>query len=251
MMSNGANSLFFGGSFSCLPDDIRQSLYALAKESGINRLRFSTSPDCISDEIIDEALSNGVKVVELGVQSLDDKVLKANRRPYTSEECIGALRMLQERVETVGIQLMTGGLYKESFESFAETVEKAVQLNADYARIYPCVVFPDTELMQIYESGDYVPLELFEAVAGCAYGYILLTAADCNVIRVGLHDSESVRDSAVAGAYHPAMGGELVKTVVLQTFFEMGGILEIEQKYLNVAYGYAGVLKKICLKSRL
>ncbi|PLX67967.1 MAG: hypothetical protein C0603_07590 [Denitrovibrio sp.] len=234
---------YFGGSFSCLPKDIRYSLYRLAEESGMDRLRFSTSPDCISDEIIDEALANNVKVIELGVQSLDDSVLKANRRPYDSDECIEAVRLLKERVETVGIQLMTG-LYKEDFSSFVETVEKAVLLNADYARIYPCVVFPETELSDLYTSGEYAPLELSEAVARCAYGYIMLTASGCNVIRVGLHDSDSVRDSAMAGAYHPAMG-DMAKTVALQTFFEMGHVLQIDQKYLNIAYGYGCILKKM------
>jgi len=234
---------FYGGSFSCLSDDIRNSLYGLAKETGIRTLRFSTSPDCINDKILAESVANGVKTIELGVQSLDDNVLKSNKRPYTSEECIKAFQQIKMHVETSGIQLMTG-LYNEDFESFAETVDKSVEMQADYARIYPTVVIEDTELAELYRSGEYIPLTLAEAVARCAYGFILLSASDCDVIRIGLHDSPSVKDSALAGAYHPAMG-DLAKTVVMETFIKLAGSLEVGQQYLNIAYGYKGYLKNM------
>jgi len=234
---------FYGGSFTCLPARIRHDLYVVAKETGISTLRFSTSPDCINDAVLEESVANGVEIIELGVQSLDDEVLKANKRPYSSGECIRAFELVKKHVRKAGIQLMTG-LLKESFSSFAGTVERAVLMGADYARIYPCVVLSETELAELYNAGEYVPLSLGDAVGRCAYAYIRLTAEGCDVIRVGLHDSESVKDSALAGAYHPAMG-EMTKTVALATFFGMGGKLRVDQKYLNIVYGYGGVLKKM------
>lgn len=234
---------YFGGSFTCLPADIRKELYRLAHESGISRLRFSTSPDCIDEEILDEAVANGVKVVELGVQSLDETVLSANRRPYTEEECVTAFQLIKNKIDTTGIQIMAG-LYGESFSSFSGTIERACEMGADYARIYPCVVLKDTELAGLYLSGRYRPLSLSEAVSRCAYGYIKLTAAGCNVIRMGLQDSASVKESAIAGAYHPAMG-EMAKTVVLLTYLSQGHKIYVEQKYLNTAYGYGGIVKNM------
>lgn len=234
---------FFGGSFTCLPKEIRLSLYKLAEETGINRLRFSTSPDCINSEVLDEASENGVEIIELGVQSLDDDVLKANRRPYSSSECLTAFELIKKNGFKTGIQLMTG-LCKEDRKSFTETVEKAAAMGADYARIYPCIVLTGTELAELYEAGGYSPLSLAEACARSAYAYIKLTASGCSVIRTGLHDSASVKDSAAAGPYHPAMG-ELVKTVVLATFFEMGGKIAVDHRYLNTAYGYGGVLRNM------
>lgn len=234
---------FYGGSFSCLPDGIRSELYKLAKETGINTLRFSTSPDCINQKILDESVRNGVKTIELGVQSLDDTVLKANKRPYLASECEAAFAHVKTAVEHAGIQLMTG-LYKEDFNSFAKTVDRAVMMRADYARIYPTVVIEETELADLWRTGEYVPLTLADAVARCAYGFILLSASGCDVIRVGLHDSLSVRESALAGAYHPAMG-DMVKTVVVQTFINTMGEICVDQRYLNVAYGYGGYLKKL------
>jgi len=234
---------FFGGSFTCLPVNIRHDLYAVAQETGIRTLRFSTSPDCVNEEVLAEAVENNVEIVELGVQSLDDEVLKANRRPYTSGECMEAFKLVKKHVKKAGIQLMTG-LYKETDQAFTETVNRALLMNADYARIYPCVVLSGTELAEKFASGEHRPVSLADSVARCAYAYILLTAAGTDVIRVGLHDSLSVKESAVGGAYHPAMG-ELVKTVAMATFFKMGHKIKLDHKYLNVAYGYGGILKKM------
>lgn len=234
---------YYGGSFTCLPKDIRLKLYELAHKTGISRLRFSTSPDCIDETVIKEAVKNNVQVVELGVQSLDDEVLKANRRPCGSAESVRAFRLVKDCVETAGIQLMTG-LYKETPESFRRTVDEAVSLGADYARIYPCVVLEDTELADMYADGRYIPLTLTEAVSRCAYAYILLTASGCDVIRIGLHDSESVKESALAGAYHPAMG-DMAKTVAILIYLNLGNEINVEQKYLSSVCGYGGIVKKM------
>lgn len=235
---------FYGGSFTCLPTEIREYLYGLAKETGISRLRFSTSSDCINNEIMAEAVANGVKVVELGVQSLDDSVLKANKRPYNSGECLAAFSKVKEHIETCGIQLMTG-LYKETFQSFVDTVDRAVEMKADYARIYPTVVIEDTELAELWRDGEYEPLTLADAVARCAYGLIRLSASGCEVIRIGLQESSSVKDSALAGPHHPAIG-EMAKTVVMQTFLNLIDKIDVGQQYLNIAYGYGGYLKELC-----
>jgi len=234
---------FYGGSFSCLPDDIRKSLYGLASQTGIKTLRFSTSPDCINSDIIRESIENNVKTIELGVQSLDDNVLKSNKRPYVSDQCLRAIELIKESGISLGIQLMAG-MYTEADEAFFTTIDKAVEAKADYARIYPTVVIEETELADLYRNGSYEPLSLADAVAKCAYGYIMLTASGCDVIRMGLHDSPSIKESALAGAYHPAMG-DMAKTVVMQTFYEMGFELGIAQQYLNIAYGYKAYLKNM------
>jgi len=232
---------YYGGSFSCLSDDIRSKLYKIAKETGISSVRFSTSPDCINENIITEATKNGVKVIELGVQSLDDSVLRYNKRPYNREICLTAIKILQKNIETTGVQLMVG-MAKESVESFYESVNTLASIKPDYARIYPTVVLEDSELADLYKSGDYKPITMAESVSRATYGYITFEANGCKVIRVGLHDSEDVKTSSIAGAYHPAMG-DLVKTVALAVFYNSGQTLQIDRKYLNVAYGYASALK--------
>ena len=86
---------FYGGSFSCLPERDRLALYKTAKENGFKVLRFSTTPDCITDEILLEAKQHGVKTIELGIQSLSERVLRLNKRPYSFEECVEAVKKVR------------------------------------------------------------------------------------------------------------------------------------------------------------
>jgi len=234
---------FYGGSFTCLPSDIRQHLYELAHKTGINTLRFSTSPDCINDKVLTEAKANSVKTIELGIQSLDDKVLRMNRRPCSAAESESAVTLAKKHIENVGVQIMTG-LYGDDSESFAKTIDRVIALKPDYSRIYPCTVLKGTELADMHQNGEYTPQSLADAVAKCAYGFIMLNNSGCDVIRMGLHSSLSDTDSVAAGVYHPAIG-DMAKTVVLLIFLESGQEIAVEQERLSSAYGYGGYIKKV------
>ncbi|EPZ60068.1 coproporphyrinogen oxidase, anaerobic domain protein [[Clostridium] sordellii ATCC 9714] len=68
---------FFGGSFTAIDIDIQRNLLSVAKEyvdkNIIDDIRMSTRPDCINDEILTMLKEYKVSIIELGVQSLDDK----------------------------------------------------------------------------------------------------------------------------------------------------------------------------------
>ena len=74
---------FFGGSFTAIDPAYMQSLLAAAapyvqtgKATGI---RVSTRPDCVDDAVLALLKSYGVTAVELGCQSMDDRVLTRYR----------------------------------------------------------------------------------------------------------------------------------------------------------------------------
>ena len=56
------------------------------------------------------------------------------------------------------------GLPASSLEKELETAKKICELGADGARVYPTVVFADTELSNMSVSGDYEPLTEEDAV---------------------------------------------------------------------------------------
>ncbi len=74
----------------------------------IDGIRLSTRPDCINKEIVEQLKKYGVTSVELGVQSLDEKVLKATARYYPIEAVGKACSLLKEYNIELGIQLMIG-----------------------------------------------------------------------------------------------------------------------------------------------
>jgi histone acetyltransferase (RNA polymerase elongator complex component) len=96
------------------------------------------------------------------------------------------------------------GLPGEDRLSFKKTVESVVALGPDRARIYPTVVIGGTKLENLYKKGEFIPLDLDEAVSRSLYAYIKFTQERCTVLRMGLPPSRELK--IVAGPYHESFG---------------------------------------------
>ena len=186
---------FYGGSFTGLDITLQKELLALTDEllarKVIGSVRLSTRPDYIDDERLELLRNHGVKLVELGVQSLDDKVLAAAERGHTAEQVANAVNLLKKYGFKVGVQLMVG-MPKQDFASVKDTVEKVLTLKPDIARIYPLLVIKGTPLAKSYEAGEFEPLSLEEAVEQAAYMYKKLSEAGIRIIRVGLQPDDEL-----------------------------------------------------------
>lgn len=202
-----AEIAFFGGSFAAIDRDYMIQLLEAAKpyvnDGGFAGIRISTRPDAIDEEILSLLKDYGVTSIELGAQSMSDEVLSANKRGHTAEDVRKASRLISEMGFSLGLQMMTG-LYKSSPETDKKTAEALAELKPDTIRIYPTVVLKGTELYELYEKDEYVPQGLEEAVPLCAELLEFFEERDIRVIRLGLHDSESLSENMAAGAYHPA-----------------------------------------------
>ncbi len=198
---------FFGGSFTAIDREYMLSLLEATKEfigkDKFMGIRVSTRPDFIDDEILSLLKEYNVTSIELGVQSLDDEVLKANRRGHDSKIVDFAVSKIKEYGFSLGLQMMVG-LYKDTKEKLYKTAQKIIDYRPDTVRIYPTVVLEGTYLDELYKSGEYTPVSLNEAVEICADLLLKFEQEDINVIRLGLHASESVGAQMTAGAYHPA-----------------------------------------------
>ena len=211
---------FYGGSFTGLPLELQRELLQLTDEllaeGFIGSVRLSTRPDYIDAERLQLLKEHHVELVELGVQSLDDKVLQAAERGHTAAAVTAAMALLKQYGFKTGLQLMVG-MPQQSFASVKETAHQAIAMLPDIARIYPLLVIKDTPLAQTYAQGLFVPLSLGEAVTQAAWLYKELTQAGIKVIRIGLQADEELcaEGHILAGPFHPAMG-ELVKSRVLR-----------------------------------
>ena len=202
--SKGGEIAFFGGSFTAIDRQTMVSLLSAAHryiaDGSFRGIRVSTRPDAINPEICSVLRHYGVTAVELGAQSLDDNVLRLNRRGHTAEDVIRATRLLQQEGFETGLQMMTG-LYGSTDTDSLQTAEKIIGLKPDTVRIYPTVVLESTHLCELYRKGEYSPQDVEGAAEICAK---LLEKADIRVIRTGLHSGGDVEGEFVAGAYHPA-----------------------------------------------
>ena len=204
---------FFGGSFTGIDRSDMTYLLSLASEyieSGkASAVRISTRPDYINDEILDILGKYHVTDIELGLQSMDDEVLALSKRGHTAEIARNACRMIKKRGFRLVGQMMIG-LPGSDIGKEISTAGEIASL-CDGARIYPTVVFSDTELCEMMKSGEYIPLSLDDAVIRSEAALNVFINAGIQVLRLGLCASDNLSDpeKAVAGAGHSALG-ELV-----------------------------------------
>ncbi len=206
---------FFGGSFTGIDRGLMVSLLEIAEEyvraGQVSSIRLSTRPDYISGEILDILGKYSVKTIELGIQSASDKVLAASKRGHTLSDTVNACKLIKERgFELVG-QMMIG-LPMSDGESEIETAKLICALGASETRIYPIVILKNTHLVNMVESGEYIPLSEEELVNRSASVLEIFRKNGVKVLRIGLHSGTELNsgEEIACGYYHPAMG-ELVE----------------------------------------
>ncbi len=138
---------FFGGNFTGIDKSEQMRLLKLVKpylgNGRISGIRLSTRPDYINDEILEMLKGFGVTTIELGAQSLDDKVLRLSKRGHTAKDTERAANMVLKAGFSLGLQMMIG-LPGDTLESAIYTANRIVGLGADNTRIYPTLVIRDT-----------------------------------------------------------------------------------------------------------
>ncbi len=208
---------FYGGTFSNIPDDITLPLLdVIHKNFGRDiPIRISTRPDAIDDRILAKFLDMGVKVVELGVQSFNDDVLKLSNRGHDSSCIELSLNLLRKANLSVGFQIMLG-LPGDTVERFIATIEKTIELKPDFVRLSPTLVLKGTPLEKMFNDKKYKPISIKESVQLCAKAKIMLFNACIPIYRMGLllaNETGCGQENIVAGPFHPAFA-ELVDSYI-------------------------------------
>jgi histone acetyltransferase (RNA polymerase elongator complex component) len=203
---------FYGGSFTAIPVHLQNALLQPAHEAvlrgEIDSVRLSTRPDAVDPETLERLRSYGVRTVELGAQSMDDRVLLLSGRGHRAGDTVNAVRLLRDKGFSVVLQMMTG-LPGADPAGDLETAKKLAALRPDGVRVYPTLVLRDTPLAELWERGTYRAQTVEEAVETCAPILDLFRRESIPVMRLGLHPSRELEDKLLAGPYHPALG-ELV-----------------------------------------
>jgi histone acetyltransferase (RNA polymerase elongator complex component) len=230
---NRVQIAFFGGNFLGLPAaTVKRRLTEAAEyvtAGRVNSIRFSTRPDTIDPQRLDWIKDFPVKTIELGVQSMDERVLSATTRGHSAEDTEKALRLLKKLNYEIGAQIMVG-LPGDTPERSIASARRIARLKPDFVRIYPTVVLAGSPLAAGYRKGEYVALSLEEAVRQVKDLYLLFKNKNIAVIRMGLQASEDLESGArvLAGPYHPAFG----HLVYSDLFLDMA-VAQIESSVIN------------------
>ena len=229
--SKEAEIAFFGGSFTAIDRSYMLELLNSTREyiGYFKGIRISTRPDAIDKEILDILKEYNVTSIELGAQSMVDSVLEANLRGHTSEDVRKAAELIKSYGFSLGLQMMTG-LFGSNDEFDKITAECFISIKPDTVRIYPTVVLKNTDLEEYMNTGIYMPKSAEESVKLCSELLLMFEDADIKVIRLGLHDSETLKDNIVGGAFHSAFR-ELCEA---QIYFD---IINSQLELLNINSG--------------
>ncbi|HHZ01935.1 MAG TPA: radical SAM protein [Tissierellia bacterium] len=230
---------FFGGSFTAIDLELQTELLKVAKyykDLGIvHSIRCSTRPDAINDEILQLQKHYGMDIIELGIQSLDDEVLKLSNRGHTREDSLYASALIKKYGFVLGHQIMPG-LPGSTRDKDIQTCIDSIALKPDIVRIYPTLIIKDTELCYMYEKGIYKPLTLMEAVDRSAYIYSLYRLNNIKVIRIGLQNSDTINEGedVVAGPFHPAFRQLVEEKLYLNTLIYKLKGMELRNKNIVI-----------------
>jgi elongator complex protein 3 len=122
-------------------------------------LSLETRPDWITEEEIRRMRKLGATKVEIGIQTLDDKILELNKRGHTVAQVRTAMKLLKDAGFKINAHIMPnlyGSSIKKDIEMFKLLFDDP-DFRPDWLKIYPCVVTPYSELEKLFKSGKHKP----------------------------------------------------------------------------------------------
>lgn len=121
-------------------------------------LSFETRPDYINEEEIVRMRRLGATKVQIGVQSLDNEILKKNNRTHTVTDTKRAFRLLRLagfKIQAHWMINLFGSNPEKDIEDYEQLWHK--DFCPDELKIYPTAIIESTELHRLYLEKKYKP----------------------------------------------------------------------------------------------
>ncbi len=151
--TSSLTTIYFGGGSPALCD--LSSLFDALRVRG-NDCEFTVElhPLDAQPQILEKLMIGGVNRISLGVQSMDDDVLKVMGRLHTAAEAEAAFRAVRAAgFANAGIDLIAGWPGTTT-ESWRTTLARAVELGLDHCSVYTLIREPKTRLDLAVRRGE-------------------------------------------------------------------------------------------------
>ena len=157
------STLYFGGGTPALCD-LRPILAFLSLNPQSPTLNpqpeftVELNPLDVTPTLLDQLKAGGVNRLSMGVQSLDDDVLRSMGRPHTAAQALDAWRMIRDAgFDNAGIDLICGWPGERRncpvSDPWRRTLEAVSALVPDHCSVYTLILEPNTRLAHDVESG--------------------------------------------------------------------------------------------------
>ncbi len=135
-------------------------------------LVIETRPDHINADELRWLRSLGVTKVQIGIQSLDDRVLTLNQRGHTvqaTREAFRLLRLAGFKIHGHWMPNLLGATPESDVADYARLWDDPA-IRPDELKIYPCMLLENADLYAFWQRGEYQPYteeQVVDIVARC------------------------------------------------------------------------------------
>ena len=124
-----------------------------------------TRPDSILEKDSDgepwlkTLLSWGVTRIQLGLQHIDNFILKKINRGHTVETCIKAIEYCKNNCFKIDLHIMPDLPYSnpQKDKDMFDYIYNSQDIQPDQMKVYPCAIVPWTKIEKWYNDGTYKP----------------------------------------------------------------------------------------------
>lgn len=146
-----------GGTPSLMPSDqLRRLVETIRNETGVSagndEFTIETNPEDVTRENLAVWRDVGINRLSIGVQTFDDRELKAIGRQHDSDRSRMAVEAARYFFDNISIDLMYG-LPGQSMESWVRNVDEAIQLGPQHISAYSLMYEDGTALTHLRDLG--------------------------------------------------------------------------------------------------
>ncbi len=129
-------------------------------------LVIETRPDLLDAETLRKLRILGVTKIQLGIQSMNDEILRLNRRSLSQSEALQRVALARAAGFKIVLHWMPNLLGatpesdREDFRHFWQTPEEGYGYCPDELKIYPTQLLQGTDLYKEWENGNYTPYDM-------------------------------------------------------------------------------------------
>ena len=151
-------TIYFGGGTPSLlsPEQIQGFIDHAARLfdcSQVEEITVEANPDDVSEEWVEALTHTAVNRVSLGVQSLDEELLRLMGRRHTAAEAIEAIKRLQRHgFDNISIDMIFG-IDGFGDKSLQQTIDGFIALGVQHISAYHLTIEEGTRFGRMVESG--------------------------------------------------------------------------------------------------
>ncbi len=169
----------------CSLEKLKSMLSICLSDERVSFISLGTRPDCIDEEnikILSEANKIKPLTLELGLQTANDNTASIINRGYNYSCFLEAVKLIKRENIRLTVHLICG-LPSETIVDMKNTAIEIAKIKPDCVKIHLLHVIKGTKLHEMYEKGEYTPME-FEEYLNAAVSMLELLPPETVIERI-------------------------------------------------------------------